>query len=402
MKKFRHLFITNTARAGSYVTAQALSTNDQVNIASEPYLDLFKSLRNEILYQSSNPDLLYHDMNNLPFLDYYFSNKSINVMDYIQSSSIDIPFRREEWERLLPLMDDRAKLQVGELRPFLNEIYADNYYEALRNAFDIITKGRNLNGKKWIGIKDAWIVELFLPLARTFPDAKFMIMLRDPRASIASNLNVRNKNMIAHSMSFARNWRKLVAFAAHYSALEEFKGRLFISTHEQFLQDPEKKLKEMCAFLEIKFQDKMLNTNNYVDFSTGKVWKGNSSFEETTVGLSKHRIDRWKAKLTKNEILAVELICCPDINLIEQFSEYENEVISGYGKAVEFLLKDSSQSRCWRTDSGVHEMDYGPEFFRRSILTSDPDFVNQDLIRRCFLFRDVYDRLREGPIRSIV
>ena len=66
------LFITNTARGGSYLTSQILSTNLDVTIASEPYLELFRSLRNSILSQANPEFYSAEKLQTLPFLDYYY------------------------------------------------------------------------------------------------------------------------------------------------------------------------------------------------------------------------------------------------------------------------------------------------------------------------------------------
>jgi len=402
MDNYNPLFMTCTARGGSYVTAQLLSANDSINIASEPYLELFRALRNKILIQAQDEKLLFENMDELPFLDYYYSEKSIKVMEHIQNSNVDIPLSKNEWDRLIPLLDKRAKLQCNELRPYLHELFADNYLECIKNAINIIPKARKLKDKKWIGIKDAWIVELFLPLARSFPNAKFIIIIRDPRASIASNLNIKNKSMVAHVASFARNWRKLVAFATYYNVHDEFKDRLFILTHAQLLENPDKKAREICKFLDVEFQDKMLDTSNYIDFSTGKVWKGNSSFEENTQGLKKHRINRWKHKLSEEVIKAVEFICMPDMKLIGCQEEYKMYNPTDYAKAIEFLLDDSQQNRCWRTDTGFYEMDYGPEYLRKTLLNIPRESLQLNLIKRCFLFEHVFKRLQSHNVLEIV
>ena len=82
----KQLFITNTARGGSYLTSQMLSTNPDVTIASEPFLELFRSLRNSILSQADPVFYSAKELQTLPFLDYYYQENGADIVDYIHQS----------------------------------------------------------------------------------------------------------------------------------------------------------------------------------------------------------------------------------------------------------------------------------------------------------------------------
>lgn len=393
------LFITNTARGGSYLTSQILSTNPDVTIASEPFLELFRSLRNSILSQAT-PEFYSNDrLTSLPFLDYYYQNNGVNIIDHVNNSSIDVKCTKQEWDRVYALQMKRLELQCKELIPTFHEMEGSNYLEIFNKSFELIRKSRSLPEQKWIGIKDAWIIELFFPLARSYPDAKFIVVLRDPRASISSNLLVKNKNMVAHVASFARAWRKNVAYSVYLRNQPEFKGRLHFVSYEKLVTDPEVEVRKVCDFLEIEYTEDMLDTSKFIDYATGSVWKGNSSYEAETKGISPHRIDRWKEALPKNALAAVEYICGQDLKLIdrEPSSDFNLDKLSP--EALDFFIKDNDGYKDWRTDSENPEMEYGFESARNTMISNPFNGYSDMQIRKSFLFKDVYDELiKNNPV----
>ena len=305
---------------------------------------------------------------------------------------------KEEWDRVYKLQMKRLELQCKELIPTFHEIEGGTYLEIFNKSFELIRNARSLPELKWVGIKDAWIIELFFPLARSYPDAKFIVILRDPRASISSNLLVKNKNMVAHVASFARAWRKNVAYSLYLRNQPEFKDRLHLVSYEKLVSDPEVEARKICDFLEVEYTEDMLDTNKYIDYATGAVWKGNSSYESETKGISPHRIDRWKAALPKNALAAIEYICGQDLRLIDR----ETSVDYNFGEldpdALSFFIEDNDGYKDWRTDSENPEMEYGLESARNTMMSNATKGYSEQQIRKSFLFKDVYNELvKENP-----
>tara|TARA_B100000686_G_scaffold354957_1_gene468495 strand:- start:4099 stop:5310 length:1212 start_codon:yes stop_codon:yes gene_type:complete len=398
------LFVTNTARCGSGLIARMLTSGNEANIVAEAHLDLFRSLRNSIVKYASEPELTSRPLEQSPFFDYFFSPEHQKIMRCVQACpSIDIPLKENEWERMLIPLVKRAKIENRDMIPVYSHSKADNYRECFLKQIENIAAARKLDKTKikWVGIKDSWIIELFLPLARTFPDAKFIVIIRDPRASISSNQLVQNPKMIAHVLSFAKSWRKHLAFATHYKNHPEIDKRLHIVTFEQFVTHPEEKSRELCDFLEIEFKPSMLDTDTYIDYSTGTTWRGNSNYEETTRGISVHRIDRWRKKLPPEMVRTIELVCAPDMKLIGREPLTQQNQFWPNTEILEFLLSESLNSKAWRNDFGRLEMDYGFELVRKSLIDSDRKFSDKKLIESAFLFEEVYDALRTPSIQPI-
>jgi len=51
---------------------------------------------------------------------------------------------------------------------------------------DVVKQIRKATRRKWVGMKEVWIIEFLTPLARAYPEARFIVIMRDPRAVIAS------------------------------------------------------------------------------------------------------------------------------------------------------------------------------------------------------------------------
>ena len=49
MNDYNPLFVANLPRSGSYLINMMLSANPAVEVASEPYLELFRSMRNAFI-----------------------------------------------------------------------------------------------------------------------------------------------------------------------------------------------------------------------------------------------------------------------------------------------------------------------------------------------------------------
>ena len=96
------LFVTGPVRSGSTLLARLLSTNEEVMVASDPYLPLFRSLRNAIVRHKASPDLARNFDPDAALQDYYFTSDRIAVMDTVLAATLDIPFDESEWDTLLP------------------------------------------------------------------------------------------------------------------------------------------------------------------------------------------------------------------------------------------------------------------------------------------------------------
>lgn len=393
----RPLFVTSLARSGGGLHALMLNVNQNVLTANEPYMELFRSLRNALVRANAPSDLARTFEPASPMQDYYFTDDRIAIMDAVQAGDLETPFDAAEWPVLLAKSEQRAALDAADLIPQMRELKGATYKEMFDNALRIIATTRGAENRRWVGIKEGWIVELFRPLARAYPDARFMILLRDPRATINSMLGMKgsDRELIAHTLSYARHWRKYLAFALHYLQDPLFAGRLYVLTHEQLLADPDRKAREMCTFLEVPFDPAMLDTANYFDYGAGRPWKGNSSFETETSGISTHRAVRWRTMLDPKAIRMVDFVCGPDL-IAAGYPTDDEGTRWPSPQVLQWIIDDHEKPNYWRSDLGDPQQDYGYELFRRALLTLEQDPVDAGLVRRSFLFEDVFRMLHSA------
>ena len=160
-------------------------------------------------------------------------------------------------------------------------------------------------------------IEFFIPLAKYFKKSKFLILTRDPRAVITSSLKVSDSKLRGQIISYAKCLRKMYALSCLYMELPIFKNRLMVLSYEDLSINPVITCKRLCNFLNIKFSSEMLDTNNFIEPSDGKIYNGFSSFEKTTSGFSKQRTIRWRKHLLKNSHQLIDFLCGPKWNCLD-------------------------------------------------------------------------------------
>ena len=402
MTDYLPLFSANTARSGGGLISMMLSTNKDVMLAVDPYLELYRSMRNAFIRNDAPPDLQRVFDPASPLQDYYFTEERINIMDVIQAGDVDTPFDPKEWERFLKLCAARTGLDSADLVPHLSELRGSTYKQMFDNGLEIIAKVRGAENRKWVGIKDVWTIEFFAPLARAYPEARFIISFRDPRATANSMLGASRTypEQAGHLLSYARHWRKLVAFTTRYQADPLFEGRLHILAHEHVLREPESAAQELCEFLDVDYDQAMLETDNYFDYATGATWTGNSAFEQVTSGISVHRAERWQTMLDPKIVKMVDFVCGPDMKLIgyEPVTDFSDQWPDP--NVLEQVVDGNDGYANWRTDLGDPQQDYGFELFRRALLALPNRPLDTGLIRRSFLFEEAFDGVRQASLES--
>ena len=391
------VFLTGTARGGTNIIAKMLSANKNINIASGPLLEILRLQRNLVLNKFDNKKYSLSSISKLPFQDYYYSDKSIKILDSVISLSANVKLSKNIWKKHLNIIKKRLSIENQDLVKHINKIYNPDFAKLINNCFEIIKNIRNLRKHKVVGILDSWIIEMFLPLAKSIKNSKFIVIIRDPRASIASHTKKKYKASIANSLSFIRCWRKMIAFTIYYKSLSIFKNRLLVVKHEDLLENPKKVCKKLCKFLNVKFESEMLDTSNYLDYSTGKIWQGNSSFEKGTFGFKKKRANRWRKKLSYSEIRAIEFIAHHELKLLN-YKLYKNDSFPELKNGLSLLINDDQKKRKWKINTKKTEFNYGVEFFRNYIFNVNSVQKDENLLRRLFLFKEVYKKIQEKKI----
>jgi len=370
-----------------------LSVHPEISMAQDPFLPLFKSFRNAVIESAGNPSLTGVRDPGYPLDEYYYFEDRLSVMRRVQSADLNLDFPAGRMPQLLDDLSTRMKLSAPLLAPHLKKLSGSTYKSIFESALEIVRTGKDAAAADWVGFNDNWTAEFFPALARAFPEARFIIVVRDVRSSIASQSRLQD-GRVALTMSFARCWRKNIAFALHLQQMELFRDRLHLVTYEQIVRTPQETINELCDFLEVDYLPEMLDTTRFVG-PDGTTWRPNSNFENVPQqGIYQDSLERWKAELAPEVIQLVEFIAGPDLKMAGYPSDTFG-VSDDYGLGVyNQLVKDHDNCQGWRTDNHNTEIDFALELLRRYCLRQETQ--DKDLIERCFLFPEAYTALSKS------
>ncbi|MCX8045010.1 MAG: sulfotransferase [Desulfobacterota bacterium] len=399
-RQFIPLFITGIARSGTNLVGRMLNAHPEIAVAIDPYLPFFKSLRDALViktlkkpWQEFTPSMALQD--------YYYTDERIAILDLVQNGSLDMRLEKTQRLVLIEQLANRARIECSDLVGSFAGIEAEEYRVLLTALLNVISQYRGSTISRLIGFKDLWIIEFFTMLARAYPEARFVAVLRDPRAAAASMLGFKDKDpsQLCHTLSFVRHWRKYAAFIHLYRS-GFFAERFHVVRYEDLLENPVRTARSLCSFLEVPFDDRMLDMSNFYDAATGAVWQGNSTFDPVMTDISRHAAQRWRTKLDPRITALIDFVCGPEMQLFGYapvYCAFTPEVISGM---LEYLIENNTESCSWRSDFQDPQQDFALELFRRCLLELPDPPRDASLIRRSFLFESLYDVLRANASRD--
>jgi len=393
----RPIFLTGLARGGTNLLARMLIAGGESRIAIHAFQPWFKSLRNAIIARSGNAGIIAKFNPESPFADGHFDDIQIGTQEILHRSTIEIPFSATEWPALLDRLQARATHDAPNLCPNLTNLEGStDYHMMMDRILALVLKG-HASGAELVGLIDTWIIDLFPALARAYPDAQFLVVIRDPRAIVASQLKFleTDPDGIGHILSILRQWRKYIALANEFQHQPLFAGRLKLVRFEDQATEPEKFARELCNFLNLAYNPAMVDFSRYEDQAHERKWVGNSAFEEGLQRIDPAPAHRWRRTLAPGALAATEFCCASDmeicgyapINPVHQSSENH--------PAQAFLIEDGKRYSLWRTDTGDAYIDFARETFRRKLLIS-PQRPDDQEIRKAFLSVAYFELLKSG------
>ncbi len=400
LESYSPLFVTSPARGGSTLLAQILNAHGQIALASDVYFPLYRSLRNAIMRHAKGTENGFDP--SLPLQDYYFADQRIRMMDCIQAGDSRVGFDQRERTSLIESICHRASHESPDVVPCVQTLNGSTYEEWFNQSLQAIAKARGHHETRWAGTKEVWNIEFFTALAAAFPTAKLIVLLRDPRAIVASSIGVaeRDPSQAGHVLSYARHWRKYVAFWIRFRETASIRSRVHLLTYEQLVENPVACAKRLCRFLDVDYDEQMIDANRFCDVATGKTWQRNSSYENQSPAITESSVDRWRDVLTPGITKLVELVCGPEMELLGY--DACGEADTSNEEILAAMNRDNRKAVSWRSDLGNAGKDYGHEIFRRALLTQDLGNDGARLVRQAFLFPEVFQQLRASRGQSKV
>ena len=203
---------------------------------------------------------------------------------------------------------------------------------------DIAKEKKNV---KYTGIKEVWLTEFYPILKKNYKDSKFIFLIRDPRAIIASSLFNKNSN---YDISFLVNqWRKIATLSKMY--FEKDKKNILLIKYEDFIMNFGKEIKRIEFFLNIKSTP----TKKIIeDLKNIKKWKQNTTFSYKNKNkyLNKKSINHWKKKLKTDQIKLIEFVLYEEMKMFNYRRSFiKKNYIDKKNNKLKFLNKQMEKNQ---------------------------------------------------------
>jgi len=381
------LFVTGMFRSGTTLLARMLHTHDEIACASDPYRPFFNCFRDTVA-DDCGIDVNAYD----PLGDYFADDTQLQLYDAIQSATLDRSFSDEERDRLYDRIESHGTPFSPRIYEEVDEIRGETFHEVYEHLLSAVPVCYGDGDESWHATKEVWTTEFTPVLHESFPDARFIHVVRDPRAVCASK-NVQERSKYPW-LFLIRQWRKLATLARAYDRHHPVQDQVLVVRYEDLVSEPRATAERMYEFLGIGMDEETLNPANFVDGS-GDQWLQNTSYDESDPSWDTSSIDKWRTVLADRDVAFIEQLCYPELLV----HGYEPDADS-YG-LTEPQVRDPPQLSTeeladWITpyyddwDRFDHVRAAGMERTRQRLLDADQatfDAVDDDFVRGLFLDR---------------
>lgn len=391
----RPLFLTGLARGGTNLLARMLIAGGASRIAIHAFLPWFRSLRNAVVARHGAPEITAAFDPDSPFGDGYFDDVQLAVQTLLHSATLEVPFAAKQWPALMQQLDRRAADEAADLRAGLTDLAgAPDYRAMMDRILSLILRGHE-RGADYVGLIDTWIIDLLPALARAYTEARFLIVIRDPRGIVASQLKFAEENPASagHVLSIIRQWRKYVALSYEFLHDPLFSGRLKLVRYEDQVDDPERFAKGLCDFLDLPFRPAMTDFASYKDAASKAKWRGNSAFDVGLQTIDPAVGERWRQNLAPDAVAAIEFCCSFDMTACGYVPVRTDDTLAADPGPLAFLIADGKRPSSWRTDTGDAQAEFARESTRLALLLGSGEVSEREL-RHAFLSLPYFEFIR--------
>jgi len=211
-----------------------------------------------------------------------------------------------EFDRIPNIVDLRRKLQnsvrTGRIDVFCTLAQVDA--AMARMVESLLLPVADRNHCRLLSEKTPWNILCFPDLMEMFPSARFVHVIRDPRAVVLSMRQVarRARKRKVRCPDFTRDMLLAVQYikTCYTIALSAYRmapDRMITIKYEELLRHPEKIVRSMCAFLHIDFNAAMLcpaDKNHDGEKNIMPIWYDIETYRSNPFQRS---MDKWKTDL---------------------------------------------------------------------------------------------------------
>lgn len=223
-----------------------------------------------------------------------------------------------EFIHIPDIVDLKNKLQYSANCGYIDLICSSNDVDrSIRSLIeDLLLPLADKNGCKFLSEKTPENVLVFSEIIDLFPEARFIHVIRDPRATVSSLLEVgtrrRNKGLkppkhTADIASAVRHTKECLTrgFSASKLAPESFLSVVY----ERLITEPEHETMKICEFLGIEWSSNMINPGKFthpgeeaITAKSDETWYNSQTYNRNPDTRS---LDKWKTSLTPTQRVAI-------------------------------------------------------------------------------------------------
>jgi len=385
-------------RSGTTLLSRMVNAHGKLSIAYDTFLPLFQSLRMTIAsklgvefggHYGEEAKYFY------PVNDYYFCDAEVMLFKQIMSTDMCHSISDRELDTIRRMIQAYGERFEPTLSRNANTLEGSTYSDLFVSIISLISKSKR-DDAIFYGFKEAWADEFIPALINTFPDIKILQIIRDPRAVCASkNYSIRTK---PYPLLFiTRRWRKHAMLYSHFQ--NRFPGNLLAIKYEELIASPEVIANQLCEFLEVEFDNAMLDTGKYIN-GEGAQWAQNSSYIPVGTGINSESLCRWMHVLTKSEIEFIEKMCFPEMIATGYQFHFLCDATSTMEPPVFSIQVLSEWIRSYfpiTLDDTVAESQKEIECNKLLLSGKKCDTIS---LERCFLSEDYFDSLYKKHIHT--
>jgi len=382
------LFVFGVARSGTNLVAGMLNAHSRIALALDPLMPFFKALRDDWVEATCDSALVASYPADCALQDYYFGPLGPRLLDLVMAGQLTFATDRAE---LVSTIAARAAIESLKFSERLKSVAGATYKEILDGVLSRVVRddGRPI---LWRGTKEVWTSEFIPALAKAYPDARFILIRRDPRGILSSLLQLmqHDSSQAAHTISYMRHWRKEVAVADHLLEDRSLHERLLLVHYEELASKPQEGVEHLAAFLGVEPEPGMLTPV----MGEGGEGNANSSYGHLS-SISSRSVERWRDVLEPGMQRTIEYVCGPEM-WASGYLTPDTQPHARPKDLLETFVAAERKPGSWRSDTGspsealVHEA-------ARWALLERPEAQTKDaaVLRQHFLFTPLFQRLRK-------
>jgi len=299
MAPLGQLFVTGMLRSGTSLLQILLTNHPELFVAYQPFNQLYVDVKERFLDSAGIKRLL-------PLGDGI--SGPVHEAERFQQWLRITEFEREDAIQLIRRSVTGKGGGATEWAPELPAV-GRRFIDIQRDLHEALARHFGKSGATWRGSKEI-LCEEYLPHLLD-QGRRCVLVVRDPRAMIASANNGRYKNTVGDCypiLMLARIWRKSVAYALELEGSPQF----LVIRYEDLVQSTKVTLDSIARFLSVEPFTESAFSQEHLLTHAGHTWLGNSSFGDKAV-VDDISMTAWMKYLTAPVIDVIEALCYPEM-----------------------------------------------------------------------------------------